>query len=132
MGATQSSDIKAFTFISRTCNFLCCAYPPFDTCPTADDGGEESSTVLVRGFEAAKYHDRAAEPTMQQLRRAGVSASVIGGGRIDHDSVNRLIVVYGCDFAICSPLASLRARMHDDKSLVMSPDERCWMLNSVV
>lgn len=79
----------------------CTAQPrSFDLCSAAGDDEEDSSTVLIRGFEAAKCHKDAAQPTMQELRRGGVIARIIGGGTIRHYAVSESIFIYGCVFVV--------------------------------
>lgn len=53
---------------------------------------------LVRGAVAASYHRDAAEPTIAQLRAAGVAYEVVGGGRIVLDANAKTISVFGHSF----------------------------------
>lgn len=52
--------------------------------------------MLIRGLAAAEYHVQAGEPTMNQLKAAGVKARITGGGRIKHDSSAKTIFIFGC------------------------------------
>lgn len=50
---------------------------------------------LVRGVPGASYHMDAARPTISTLEAAGASYTVLGGGRIEHDSDTKTISIYG-------------------------------------
>ena len=50
---------------------------------------------LVRGFAWASYHADIYEKVEVELHKKGAKCSCVGGGRIDHDSANKKILVYG-------------------------------------
>ena len=51
--------------------------------------------LIVRGFKWANYHADIYDQVEMEMTRKGVKCSCIGGGRIDHDSDNKRIIVYG-------------------------------------
>ena len=71
--------------------------------PVEIDGGGVFKYVLikcndefiVRGFKWAEYHADIYEKVEVDMHKKGVSCSCVGGGRIDHDSDNKRIIVYG-------------------------------------
>ena len=50
---------------------------------------------IVRGFKWAEYHADIFEKVEVDLHKKGIKCQCVGGGRIDHDSDNKRIIVYG-------------------------------------
>jgi phosphohistidine phosphatase len=62
---------------------------------TTESESISTSTYVVRGSEAAKYHRNAAQETLVELENLGVRYEVLGGGRIKHDTATRTIEIFG-------------------------------------
>eukprot|EP00040_Diaphanoeca_grandis_P022247 m.119147 g.119147 ORF g.119147 m.119147 type:complete len:151 (-) comp28720_c1_seq5:2388-2840(-) len=50
---------------------------------------------LVRGVLGAEYHMDAARLTAEMLQAANIKYTVLGGGRIKHDPVGKVITIFG-------------------------------------
>ena len=61
----------------------------------ATDPTTKAYKFLVRGVLGASYHKDAAQPTLLALEEAGLEYHVLGGGRINHNSEGKDILIYG-------------------------------------
>ncbi|XP_066993413.2 14 kDa phosphohistidine phosphatase [Anabrus simplex] len=57
--------------------------------------GSEPYKMIVRGFKWAAYHGNIYDATKAKLEQLGLDSECVGGGRIQHDPVNKSIKVYG-------------------------------------
>ena len=64
----------------------------------ASDPGSGTSKYLVRGDQYADYHKDAARETLRELDEIGLRYSVLGGGRIKHDSGGKTVEIYGFSY----------------------------------
>ena len=55
----------------------------------------EHCKLLVRGYNRAEYHADIYDEVEENLRRGGLDAQCLGGGRIRHDPGSKYIKVYG-------------------------------------
>ncbi|KRZ84107.1 Methyltransferase-like protein 17, mitochondrial [Trichinella sp. T8] len=54
-----------------------------------------SEKFIVRGFSKCEYHDDILQEVSPEIIGKGMQVKCVGGGRINHDSVNRTLDVYG-------------------------------------
>mmetsp|Transcript_2472 Transcript_2472/g.9004 ORF Transcript_2472/g.9004 Transcript_2472/m.9004 type:complete len:159 (+) Transcript_2472:1-477(+) len=59
---------------------------------------EAAGLHYVSGVCAADYHKDAARPLLDKLNAAGLSYTVLGGGRITVDSASRTVQIYGYSY----------------------------------
>ena len=87
----------------------CCVEPrgrPIHTPPpkhpqratAVEPGVRRTHSLPPKNTPTASYHKDAAKPTLYQLSDAGVAYSVLGGGRINHDSGAQTVHIYGFSY----------------------------------
>lgn len=60
--------------------------------------GKESDDlhkIIVRGFSRAEWHNDIYEEVSESLNALGLDTECLGGGRINHQSAQKKILVYG-------------------------------------
>ncbi|GMI51585.1 hypothetical protein TeGR_g4231 [Tetraparma gracilis] len=67
---------------------------------SARDPASQNMQIFVRSSAAAAYHREVAEPLVAELIEGGrVNVKVLGGGRINVDTAEKKVVVYGFSYA---------------------------------
>lgn len=94
-GANKVSAWPPPSFISFSPN------PPFQyVLVSARDPASQNMQIFVRSSAAAAYHREVAEPLVAELIEGGrVNVKVLGGGRINVDTAEKKVVVYGFSYA---------------------------------
>ncbi|XP_076063104.1 14 kDa phosphohistidine phosphatase-like isoform X3 [Oratosquilla oratoria] len=59
------------------------------------EGGEETSKMIVRGYNFADWHADVYDHTCAQVEKLGLDTECVGGGRILHDPDKKTIQVFG-------------------------------------
>eukprot|EP00638_Chattonella_subsalsa_P010238 CAMPEP_0117744564 /NCGR_PEP_ID=MMETSP0947-20121206/6834_1 /TAXON_ID=44440 /ORGANISM="Chattonella subsalsa, Strain CCMP2191" /LENGTH=129 /DNA_ID=CAMNT_0005561537 /DNA_START=152 /DNA_END=541 /DNA_ORIENTATION=+ len=54
-----------------------------------------NSAFFVRGKKRAEFHVDAAESTVEAMEACGFATEITGGGRIEHSSSDKKILIYG-------------------------------------
>ena len=57
--------------------------------------GTEHCKLLVRGWARAEYHADIYDEVEEGIRKQGLDAQCLGGGRIQHNPQNKYVKVYG-------------------------------------
>ena len=81
-------------------------------------GEVEHSKMLVRGFNRAEYHADIYDEVEEGIRKMGLDAQCLGGGRIRHDRPAKYIKVYGYSMGFgradhTKAVAILKEKYHD-------------------
>ncbi|XP_067005995.1 14 kDa phosphohistidine phosphatase-like [Anabrus simplex] len=58
-------------------------------------GGSSNEKIVVRGFRWGAYHADIFEDTEEKVRKMGLTAKCLGGGRIHHNAAAKQLNVYG-------------------------------------
>ncbi|CAI8058101.1 14 kDa phosphohistidine phosphatase [Geodia barretti] len=59
------------------------------------DKKSSASKMVVRGYSWADYHADILDRVSPKFHRLGLTYECLGGGRIDHNSRDKLIKIYG-------------------------------------
>eukprot|EP00240_Pyramimonas_obovata_P007706 CAMPEP_0118929416 /NCGR_PEP_ID=MMETSP1169-20130426/6430_1 /TAXON_ID=36882 /ORGANISM="Pyramimonas obovata, Strain CCMP722" /LENGTH=151 /DNA_ID=CAMNT_0006871609 /DNA_START=414 /DNA_END=869 /DNA_ORIENTATION=- len=63
-----------------------------------DPNSPEGVRHFVWGNKHADYHKDAARPIARELQQRNVAFSILGGGRIRHDPIEKSIFIYGFSY----------------------------------